>query len=78
LEAARQTKAIVVCEEHMVTGGLASAIDEVVAENYPVKVVRLGVKNRYGQSGEPDELLAEYNLRSTDIEKAVLGLKVGV
>ncbi len=77
LDAARQTRAIVVCEEHMVTGGLASGVDEVVAENHPVKVVRLGVKNRYGQSGEPDELLKEYNLRSSDIENAVLNLGVG-
>ncbi len=76
LDAARQTKAIVVCEEHMVTGGLASSIDEVVAENYPVKVVRLGVKNRYGQSGEPEELLKEYNLLSVDIENAVLNFGI--
>ncbi len=78
LDAARQTRAIVVCEEHMVIGGLASAVDEVVAENHPVRVVRLGVKNRYGQSGEPDELLTEYKLRSVDIENVVLGLGVGV
>ncbi len=78
LDAARKTRAIVVCEEHMVVGGLASAVQEVAAENHPVKVVCLGVKNRYGQSGEPDELLTEYNLRSADIENAVLGLGVGV
>lgn len=71
LNAARETKGFVVCEEHAVIGGLASSIDEVVAENYPTKIVRLGIKDRYGQSGEPVELLKEYNLTSSDIEKAV-------
>jgi transketolase len=74
LEAARSTRGIVVCEEHTVIGGLASAVDEVVAENYPTKVVRIGIKNRFGQSGEPVDLLKEYNLTSEDIEKAALGI----
>lgn len=74
LKAARETKAIVVCEEHTVIGGLASSVQEVVAENYPVKVACLGIKNRFGQSGEPAELLKEYNLAASDIEKAALNL----
>ncbi len=74
LEAARETRGIVVCEEHTVIGGLASSIDEVIAENHPTKVVRLGIKNRFGQSGEPHELLKEYNLTSVDIERAALGI----
>lgn len=72
LDAARQTKAIVVCEEHTVVGGLASCIQETVAEAYPTKVLCLGIKHRFGQSGEPDELLKEYNLTSLDIEKVAL------
>ncbi|MDD5109260.1 MAG: transketolase family protein [Candidatus Omnitrophica bacterium] len=72
LKAAGETKLIVVCEEHSTIGGLASSIDEIVAENSPVKVIRVGVRNRFGQSGEPQELLKEYNLSSLDIEKAVL------
>jgi len=74
LKAARETRGIVVCEEHTVIGGLASSIDEVVAENHPTKVVRLGIKNRFGQSGESAELLKEYNLTSLDIEKAALSI----
>ncbi len=74
LEAARQTRGIIVCEEHTVTGGLASGIDEVVAENSPTKVLRVGIKHRFGQSGEPDELLKEYNLTPGDIENAALAL----
>ena len=72
LEAARETKLIVACEEHNVIGGLASSIDEVVAENFPVKVIRLGIRNRFGQSGEPEGLIKEYRLSGLDIEKAVL------
>lgn len=72
LKAAKETRNFIVCEEHTVIGGLASSIQEVVAENCPVKVACLGIKNRFGQSGEPAELLKEYNLTSVDIEKAVL------
>ncbi len=72
LKSARETKLIVVCEEHNIIGGLASSIDEVVAESFPVKVIRVGVRNRFGQSGESEELLREYNLTGADIEKAVL------
>ena len=69
LKAAQETRGIIVCEEHTVIGGLASSIQEVIAENCPVKVACLGIKNRFGQSGEPAELLKEYNLTSLDIEK---------
>jgi transketolase len=74
LKAAKSTKGIVVCEEHSVIGGLASAVDEVVSENFPVRVLCLGVRNRYGQSGEPADLMKEYNLTSADIEKAALNI----
>lgn len=71
LKAAKETRGIVVCEEHSVIGGLASGVDEVAAENHPTKVVRLGIRNRFGQSGESVDLLKEYKLTSVDIEKAV-------
>ncbi len=70
LKAAKETRGIVVCEEHSICGGLASSIDEIVAENYPTRVLRIGIRNRFGQSGEPDQLFKEYNLTSSDIEKA--------
>jgi len=72
LKAAKETGLIIACEEHNIIGSLASSIDEVVAENFPVKVIRVGIRNRFGQSGDPQELLKEYNLTSLDIEKAVL------
>lgn len=74
LDAAKPSRGIVVCEEHTVIGGLASAIDEIVAENSPVKVLRVGVRNRFGQSGEPQDLFKEYHLTAADIEKAAWSL----
>jgi transketolase len=71
IAAAQETKGIVVCEEHTIVGGLASAVDEIVAENYPTRVMRIGIRNRFGQSGEPDELMREYNLTVKDIVKAI-------
>ncbi len=74
LEAARKSRGIVVCEEHTVIGGLASAVLEAVAENCPAKIMRIGIKERFGQSGEPADLLKEYNLTASDIEKAALAI----
>ncbi|MDD5155792.1 MAG: transketolase family protein [Candidatus Omnitrophica bacterium] len=74
LEAAEETRGIVACEEHSVIGGLASGIDEVVSENHPTRVLRVGVKNKFGQSGEPADLLKEYGLTCLDIENAVLSI----
>lgn len=72
LKAAKETGGIIVCEEHTIVGGLASSIDEVVSESCPTRVVRLGIRNRFGQSGDPKELLKEYSLTSLDIENAAL------
>jgi transketolase len=74
LKYARLTRGIVVCEEHTVIGGLSSSINEVVAVSCPAKVIRVGIKNRFGQSGEPADLLKEYNLTCEDIEKAALSI----
>lgn len=70
VQCARQTKGIVVCEEHSISGGLGSAVSEVVAEQAPTKVSRIGIRNRFGQSGEPVELFKEYKLTCNDIVAA--------
>lgn len=68
---ARTTGALVTAEEHNILGGLGSAVAEVVAEHYPVPVLRVGVEDRFGQSGTPAELLEAYGLtRKHLIEKA--------
>lgn len=59
---------IIICEEHSVIGGLGCAIEEVIAETgRGVRVARIGVNNRFGQSGSSQDLLREYKLRSVDI-----------
>jgi len=74
IDAARSAGKIVVCEEHAVVGGLASSIDEAVAEHCPARIVRIGIRHRFGQSGEPADLLKEYRLTCADIEQAALSL----
>lgn len=66
----KETKRIVVCEEHMITGGLGSAVSEVLAESIPTPMERIGVRDRFGQSGSPEDLMKEYNLTKDDIVKA--------
>jgi transketolase len=70
IKAAKETGAIVTAEEHQVNAGFGSAIAEVVVENYPVPLKRVGILDRFGESGEPDELMVEFNLKSTDIVRA--------
>ncbi len=69
LKFARKTNRFVVCEEHLVAGGLASAIAEFLSETYPIKIARIGIRNHFGQSGSPQDLLRVYNLTSSDILK---------
>jgi len=72
---ARKTGAVVTCEEHSIIGGLGSAIAEVLAENAPTKMARVGVKDVFGTSGEPAELMAYFGLTATDIATAAKGLR---
>ena len=68
---AEQTGAVVTCEEHNIIGGLASAVAEVLVEKCPVPMERVGVEDKFGQSGLPDELLKAYGLTAEHIaEKA--------
>jgi Transketolase, C-terminal subunit len=71
IKAAWETGAIVTAEEHSVIGGLASAVAEVVVQNHPVPMEFIGMKDRFGQSGSPAELLVEYGLTTEDIVTAV-------
>ena len=71
IKAAKETKAIVTAEEHSIIGGLGSAISEVVSEECPVVVKKVGVKDTFGESGTPAELLKKYGLTAEDIVNSV-------
>ena len=71
IKAAKETGVIVTAEEHSIIGGLGSAVAEVVSENCPVPVLRVGVKDTFGESGKPNELLEKYGLTSKDIVNKV-------
>lgn len=78
LAAAKRAGAVVTAEEHQVNGGLGGAVAEFLGENYPVPVVRVGVRDRFGESGDPDELMVKFGLVSKDIVQAAkraIGLK---
>jgi len=69
-EAARQTGAIVSAEEHTILGGVGGAVAEVVVEKYPVPMMRVGLRDTFGESGEPFELLRKFGLVDADIIEA--------
>ena len=69
LKAAKETKAIVTCEEHTTCGGLGSAVAEVVVEEYPVPIKMVGIKDSFGESGEPEELFKHFEITADDIVK---------
>jgi transketolase len=71
-QAAEETGAIVTAEEHQRNGGLGSAVAEFLAEVHPVPIIRIGINDRYGESGEPQELMKHFGLTSKEIKKAVL------
>jgi transketolase len=70
LEFASNHDVLVTVEEHQIAGGLGGVVAEYVSEYCPVKVVRLGIKDTFGQSGEPDELLSHYGLDIPSIVEA--------
>lgn len=68
---AKECKAIVTVEEHQITGGMGSAVAECLASYYPTPMEYVGVKNKFGQSGTPDELIEFYEMGVTHIISAV-------
>lgn len=67
IKAAKETGAIVTCEEHNVLGGFGSAVAEVVVNEHPCPMRFVGVKDQFGKSGKPEELLVKYDLTPEEI-----------
>ena len=71
IKCAKETKKLISVEDHSVIGGLGSAISEVLTENYPVKLKRIGIKDCFGRSGKAEELIKYFGIDSESIKKAV-------
>lgn len=74
IKAARETGKIVTVEEHSIIGGLGSAVGDVVLEECPVPVIKIGVNDVFGHSGAAKALLKEYGLSAENITKVVKGV----
>jgi transketolase len=68
---AKTCEAIVTVEEHQIAGGLGGVVSEVLSRNYPVPIEFVGVKDSFGESGKPNELMKKYGLTKEDIIKSV-------
>ncbi len=69
---AHEAGAIVTVEEHQIAGGMGSAIAECIAKHYPVPIEFIGIKDKFGQSGTPEELIEYYGMGEKDIKEAVI------
>jgi len=74
IKAAKETAGIVTVEEHNIFNGLGSRVAEVVSENNPTLIKRIGVNDTFGESGEPSDLLIKYGLTTDNIIKNVKDL----
>ena len=68
---AKKTGKVVTCEEHSVIGGLGSAVCDALAEEYPVKVRKIGMQDVFGESGSASDLLKKYELDGDGVYKQV-------
>lgn len=71
VEAAQATGALITAEEHSILGGLGGAVAETLAEHYPVPMKRVGIRDTFGESGKPQELLEKYGLTPVALAQAV-------
>lgn len=67
IKKAKETGAVITVEEHNIIGGLGSAVAEVLSENHPVIMKRIGINDTFGESGKPKDLLEKYKLNASQI-----------
>lgn len=72
LNSARKTRAVVTAEEHMFNGGLGDSICQLLSRNFPLPVEMVGVNDKFGESGTPDELMKKYGIDTPNIVEAAL------
>lgn len=71
IKCAKETKKLISIEDHSIIGGLGSAIAEVLIEEYPTKLIRMGIKDTFGKSGKAEELMKHFKITAEDIVDAV-------
>jgi len=71
VNAAKECGAIVTAEEHSIIGGLGGAVAEVICQHYPVPMRIIGIEDRFGESGEPEELMKAFGMSAENIIKNV-------
>jgi len=71
IDLAKKTNCVITAEDHNIIGGLGSAVAEVLSENYPCLMLRIGMEDRYGESGKPDELYEKYGLSANKVAEKV-------
>jgi len=72
IKAAKETKKIITIEDHNIIGGLGTAVCEVLTEEYPTRVTRMGIKDTFGLSGKGEELMKYFNITAEDIIKEII------
>ncbi|MGI6037434.1 MAG: transketolase family protein [Limnochordia bacterium] len=71
LQAAQETGAIVTAEEHQIYGGLGGAVAELLAQKHPTPMELVGIRDTFGESGKPEELMGKYGLTSSHVVEAI-------
>ncbi|PIZ51067.1 transketolase [Candidatus Woesearchaeota archaeon CG_4_10_14_0_2_um_filter_33_13] len=77
LNSAKKTNQVIVVQDHQISGGLGSAVAELLSEKYPCKVKIIGVKDSFAESGKPEELWEKYGLSAKTIKKEILEMSIG-
>ena len=67
VKCAKETKKLITIEDHSIIGGLGTAVCEVLSEEYPTKVIRMGIKDTFGTSGKAEELMRHFHITAEDI-----------
>ena len=72
VKCAKETKQLISVEDHNIIGGLGAAIAEVLTEEYPAKLTRLGIKDTFGKSGKAEKLMEYFGITAKSIAKNVV------
>lgn len=72
VKCAKETKKIITLEDHSIIGGLGSAVCEVLSEEYPCKVTRMGINDTFGKSGKPEDLMKYFKIDAQSIAEKII------